>query len=161
MVIGGDAKEVAAALTAGAKKAGLLSEDKTAAAVKDMEDPLAVGVFSVGKGIVDGFKLMERQTPAPTFSTTVARPGAAAGPKPDEKPPEMPKLSKRAEKTIEDAAKAVDALPPTVLSLGRTPDGLTLEVKQTGLKSVSVKVIDLFVHASLDRVVEMQSPMGP
>ncbi len=161
VVIGPDRKEVVAALAAGARKEGLLGDDKTAAAVKDLEDPLAVGVFSLGKGIVDVFKLVERQTPAPAFTTAVAGPGPAPVPKPEEKPPAPPQLSKRAEKTIADAAKAVDALPPTVFSLGHTPDGLTLEIKQTGLKGVSVKVIDLFIHSSLDRVVEMQSPARP
>ena len=77
------------------------------------------------------------------------------------KPPEPPKLSKRAEKTIADAARAVDALPPTVFSLSRTPDGLTLELKQSGLKSVSVQVIDLFVNSSLERVLETQNPLRP
>jgi len=151
VVIGPDRKEVAAALAAGAKKTGLLGEDKTAAAVKDLEGPLAVGVFSLGKGIVEIFKQVER--PAPTFRPDLPPPPGAG-----DKPPEAPKMSKRAEKTIEDAAKAVEPLPPTVLSLGRTPDGLTLEIKQTGLKGVSVKVIDLLINSSLDRTLEMRNP---
>ena len=153
LVIGPDRKEVAAALTAGAKKAGLLGEEKTAAAVKALEDPLAVGVFSLGKGIVEIFKQVER--PVQAFRPV---PGPLPPPGGGDQPPEAPKMSKRAEKTIEDAAKAVEPLPPTVLSLGRTTDGLTLEIKQTGLKGVSVKVIDLLINASLDRMLEMQNP---
>ncbi len=156
LVIGPDRKAVVAALAAGAKKAGLLGEEKTAAAVKNLEDPLAVGVFSLGKGIVEIFKAVERPIAAPRPAIGPVPPPLP--PAPGDKPPEAPKMTKRAEKTIEDAAKAVEPLPPTVLSLGRTPGELTLDIKQTGLKGVSAKVIDLLINSSLDRVVEMQGP---
>ena len=162
VVIGPDPKEVAAALTAGAKKAGLLGDDKTAAAVKDVPDPLAVGVFSLGKGIVEVFKETERQGAAPAL-TAVGGPAPPAPPPsaPGDKPPEAPKMSKRAEKTVADAAKAVESLPPTVVGIGRTPEGLTLDLRQSGLKSVSVKLIDLWVNATLERMLERQNPPRP
>ena len=62
LVVGADPKEVASALSAGAKKAGLLGEEKTAATLKGMEDSAVVGVCSPAKGIVDLFKQMERQS---------------------------------------------------------------------------------------------------
>ena len=130
MVVGADRKEVAAALKAGAKKEGLLGEEKTAAALKGVEDSAAVAVFSPAQGIVELFKQMERP-PAVMAAPAFVKPGGSCVPPPPPKPADEqpPKLSLRAEKTIADAAKAVESLPPTVLSLSRRADGLTLEMR--------------------------------
>jgi hypothetical protein len=164
LVVGADRKEVAAALNAGVKKEGLLGEEKTAAALKGVEDSTALAVFSPAKEIVELFKQMERP---PTVMAAPAFPkGAVPAPRPlplpvpkaaDDQPP---KLSPRAEKTIANAAKAVESLPPTVLSISRKADGLTLEMRQAGLKNTTRRLIDLGIDAALDRLLEQQKPNG-
>ncbi len=111
-----------------------MGEEKTAAALKGTEDSAAVAVFSPAKGIVDLFKQMERP-PTVTAATPLGKPSRThtlPPPPPVVKPADEqpPKLSLRAEKTIADAAKAVESLPYTVLSPSMEPDGLTLEVRQ-------------------------------
>ncbi len=59
-----------------------------------------------------------------------------------------------------DAAKIVESLPPAVLSLSRKPEGLTLEMRQTGLKTTTSRLIDLWIDAALERVIEQQKPAG-
>jgi hypothetical protein len=162
VVVGADRKAVAAALKAGAKKEGLLGEEKTATALKGAEDSAAVAIFSPAQGIVELFKQMERPptvTAAPAFvKPGLAVPAPPPAPKPaDEQPP---KPSLRAEKTIADAAKAVESLPPTVLSLSRRADGLTLEMRQSGLKNTTSRLIDLWIDAALDRLIEQQKQNG-
>ncbi len=80
-MVGDNQKEVAAALKAGAKKAGLLGEEKTAAALKGAEDSAVVVVFSTAEGIVEMARQMERTptviAPAP-LGKVIAAPGACA-----------------------------------------------------------------------------------
>ncbi len=163
LVVGVARKEVAAALKAGAKKDGLLGEEKTAAALKGTEDSAAVAVFSPAKGIVDLFKQMERP-PTVTAAPPLGKPAAPvpAPPPPVVKPADdqPTKLSLRAEKTIADAAKAVESLPYTVLSLKHGADGLTLEVRQSGLKNTTSRLVDLWIDAALERLLEQQKPNG-
>jgi hypothetical protein len=166
LALGGDRKEVTAALNAGGKKAGLLSEEKTVAALKGAEDSAALVVFSPAKGIVDLFKQLEqpptvmaappfvRVAPAPAPLPPIAKPA----PKQADGPP--PKLSLRAEKTIADAAKVVESLPPSVLNLSRNATGLTLEMRQAGLRNTASRLIDLAIDAALDRLLEQQKPNG-
>ena len=157
VVVGSDGKEVAAALNAGAKKEGLLSDEKTAAAIKDFQDPQTLAVVSVGKGVVEWFRQREEGPVAPPFTVVTPNP-----PVPPDKPPadQPPKLSKRAEQTIADVKKAVEPLPPAVIGLSRTPDALTLEARQTGLKGVTNKVIDLWVESGLEHILESMKPTG-
>ncbi|HBI41623.1 MAG TPA: hypothetical protein DDY78_02040 [Planctomycetales bacterium] len=167
LAVGPDRKEVAAALNVGAKKEGLLGEEKTVAALKGLEDSAAVAVFSSAKEIVDLFKQMERAPSvmaAPPFAkVAVPAPRPLAPPpglNPNDKPADdkPPRLSKRAEKTIADAVKAVESLPPTVLSLSHKADGLTLEIRQSGLRNTTSRLIDLLIDATLERLLEQQKP---
>ena len=164
LVVGADPKEVASALSAGVKKAGLLGEDKTATALKGKEDSTVVGVFSTARGIVDLFKQMEQPSTMvvvrPAVRVIAAVPGAPAAPpaKPAAKP-EVKPLSLRAEKTIADAAKAVESLPPTVLNLRRKGDAVTVEMRQSGLRNTTRRLIDLAIDGALDRLLE-QKPNG-
>jgi hypothetical protein len=163
LAVGVNRKEVAAALNAGAKKEGLLGEEKTAGALKGLEDSAVVAVFSSAKEIVELFKQMERAPSviaAPPFAR-VAVPAPLAPPIPKPADDQPPKLSKRAEKTIADATKAVESLPPTVLSLSRKADGLTLEIRQSGLKNTTSRLIDLWIDATLERLLEQQKPVVP
>jgi hypothetical protein len=159
LVVGADRKEVAAALNAGAKKAGLFGEEKTVTALKGTEDSAVLAVFSPAKGIVELFKQMERPPAvmaAPAFPKGVVPPPPA----PKLANDQPPKLSARAEKTIADAAKVVESLPPTVLSISRKADGITLEMRQSGLKNTTSRLIDLGIDAALDRLLEQQKPNG-
>ena len=152
VAIGSDKQEVAAALDAGAKKQGLLGDEKTAAAVKGVEEPQALAVTSAGRAVIEYFRLRE-QAPAPNSFTPVAPnppPGPAIKPPADQ----PPKLSRRAEQTIADVTKAVGPLSPAVFSLKREPDALTLEARQAGLRGVSNKLIDLWIESGMDRIVE-------
>ena len=152
LIIGADRKQVAAALNAGAKREGLISEEKTATVLKGVEDSAAVAVFASAKGIVELFKQMERSPTvmaAPPFAKVappIVAPLPPPGPKPADEAP--PKLSLRAEKTIADAAKAVESLPPAVVSISHKADGLTLELRQSGLKHTTSRLIDLWIDAS-------------
>jgi hypothetical protein len=164
LAVGVDRKEVAAVLKAGLKKEGLFGEEKTAAALKGAEDSAIVALFSSAKGIVDLFEQMERPPAviaAPPFAKPVAPVPAPAPPHGPKASDDQPlKLTLRAEKTIADAAKAVAALPPTVLSLNCGRDGLTLEVRQSGLKNTTSRLIDLWIDAALERLIEQQKPNG-
>ena len=155
VVVGGDKKGVAAALNAGAKKDGLLADEKTAAAVKGLEDPDALAVLSVGEGVVELFRLRELTPVAVQPFTVPVPPGV--GPNP---PAAAPKLSPRAEQTVADVRKVIEPLPPAVFGLSRKPEALTLEARQTGLKGVVNKLVDLWIESGMERVVEQMKGAG-
>ena len=152
MAAGSDRKEVVAALNAGAKKEGLLGDEKGAAAVKDLVDPQALAVLSSGKAVAEAFRQRELAPAVQQFTPAPAIPPAG----PADKPPadQPPKLSKRAEQTIADVKKAVEPLPPAVFSLKREPGALTLEARQAGLKGVTNKLIDLWIESGMERILE-------
>jgi hypothetical protein len=148
LVVGADKKRVAAALAAGEKKKGLLGDDKAAAAVKDLDSPLGVAVVSVGRLAAAELKAEEL--------TTTDRFGPAPALPPGEKPKPPPpmKLSERAKKSLDEMRKAVEPLPPAVFGLGRTADGVRLDLKLTGLKDAAPRAIDVWVDAQLERMLE-------
>ena len=158
VVVGPDKTEVVAALNAGAKKAGLLGDEKAAAAIKDVVDSQALAVVSVGKGVVEWFRRRELAPVTTPFAPVAPNPPPGPGDKPPADQP--PRLSKRAEQTIADVQKVVGPLPPTVVSLKREPEALTLEARQAGLKGVTNKLIDLWIESGMDRIVEAMKGAG-
>ncbi len=151
VVVGSDSKEVVAALNGGAKKEGLLGDEKAAAAIKDLGDVQALAVLSSGNAVVEAFRQRELAPAVQQFTPVAPNPPPA----PTDKPPaEQPKLSKRAEQTIADVKKVVEPLPPAVFSLKREPDALTLEARQAGLKGVTNKLIDQWIESGMERILE-------
>jgi hypothetical protein len=144
LVLGTDPKLVAQGLTGGSKKAGLLGEAKVAAALKDVNDVQLVGVWSLG-GTMTAIANSEGT------GREIRKPGPPGGapPPPDKNPkpkPEEDPLSK-------DFLKASDSLPPAVISLVRKPEGMTLQVRQPGLKGFSAKAITYVIETSLKRAL--------
>jgi hypothetical protein len=158
LVLGPDRNRVALALTAGGKKEGLLGEARVADAVKALDRPVALGVASLGQGLVRLFKMsvgapVDQQRVAP-----VAAPPPPGGPPAAEKKP--PKVPEEVEKAARELAKVVEPLPPAVFGLTRKPDSLTLEVRQTSLRRVSARVINVWVEGSLQRAFRGQGMPG-
>ena len=56
-------------------------------------------------------------------------------------------------KLSKDLAKVTEALPPAVLTMERKPDQVRLVIRQTNLKSVSVRVVNRFVEASIEKLL--------
>jgi hypothetical protein len=143
LVVGMDGKRVALALTAGSKKGGLLGKAKVAAAVKNLKEPVVLGVVSLGHSL-------------PLLLPEIASPNIRRIPMPKGGPPPAPKrpaeLDSIAAKLCKDMDKATEALPPGILTLERKPDHLTLRLRQPGLKGVTAKVITLFVESTLEQV---------
>jgi hypothetical protein len=145
LVLGPSSARVANALTVGGKKQGVLGEAKVAAALKDLDGPIAVGVGSLGRGVIELF----REGHAPGGRNDL---GPKA--KKDERPapPAPDKLPDYAEKAVAALTKLFEPLPPTVVTLDRKADSLVLQMRQPGLKSVSAKLIDIVVDTALQRL---------
>jgi hypothetical protein len=141
-VVGMNGKDIADSLTAGSKKAGLLGDAKTAAALKEVGNSSIVGLLPLSAGL-PGITPMESQS---RRFAPVAPGGAPPPPKKPTVDPIRVKLGK-------DIAKATESLPPGTLTLERTPDQMTLVFRQPNLKFVSAKIVDLLVESSLERIL--------
>jgi hypothetical protein len=152
LVLGMDGKRVALALSGGAKKGGLLGEAKVAAAIKDLKEPVALGVVSIGHALP--LMLPEPRDLGPKIIRKGDKEQSPQRPKrPAELDPLVAKLSK-------DLAKATEALPPAILTLERKPEHVTLRMRQPGLKGIMAKVITLYMESTLERVNKSR-PGGP
>jgi hypothetical protein len=192
LVLGQDRKLVAEALAGGAKKEGLLGEEKVAAAIKDLDEPVAVGVGSLGQmllgtlvyGIGSGrpaeLKFIEVKPggdapppiekekapvkdPAPVKRAPAPAKGAALRAEArefvleaqdDERAPGAGPAAGAEDKAVQDLMKVIEPLPPIVISLTRKPDTLVLEVRQTGLKTMSAKLINVLLDLGVQRVLQ-------
>jgi hypothetical protein len=150
LVLGPDRKRVALALTAGGKKEGLLGEARVADAVKALDRPVALGVASTGQGLVQLFKTSLGAPRDDRRFASVAAPPPPGGRPAEKKPAKVPE---EVEKAARELAKVVEPLPPVVLSLARNPDALILEARQTSLRRVSARVINLWVEAALQQAI--------
>jgi hypothetical protein len=147
LVLGPDRKRVAEALAAGARKQGLLGEAKVAAALQDVDaSAVAVGVVPPERSLTELFTYLG--TPAPVMKR-VGPPGAPA-PAP---PPPRKEAPPGLEKSLKDLRKAVEPLPPLVFSLSRQPESVVLELRQTGLRRVAPRVLDVWVESILQRTL--------
>jgi hypothetical protein len=156
LVLGVDAKVVAQALADGSKKAGLLGDAKVAEAVKEVNEAQLVGVWSLGRSL-SAFVNFQ--------GTGVARPVRPGGP-----PPDKDAKPKSGENSLtKQFLKDSDSQAPAVISLVRKPEGLTLQVRQPGLKGFSAKAISYVVETALRRSVgaddgrslEVSDPVPP
>jgi hypothetical protein len=141
LVLGTDLKLVALALTGGSKKAGLLGEARVAAAIKEVNDAQLVGVWSMGRTLT---ALTNAQRPG-----GIRKVGPGGGPPPDKDPKTKPADDPLGKEFL----KASESLPPAVISLVRKPEGLTLQIRQPGLKGFSAKAITYLVETELKRAV--------
>jgi Protein of unknown function (DUF3352) len=156
VVVGGDAARVVAALKSGSKKTGLLSEAKYATALKEADGSITVGVVLLGSAIVSYFKDQESNQ---NQMAVPLRPNAPGGQPPA---PPAPKLNDRAAKAVKELTQIVEPLPPLLFSLNRKDDAVVLEARQLGLKTVSTKLIDLWIDSALERQGErMGRNFGP
>jgi hypothetical protein len=155
-VLGLDATRVAASLKCGSKKTGMVSEAKYAAAVKEVDGSVAVGVVSVSSAIAGYFRWLELDQGGARFNKVAPPPGGPPPGGPGDVPPVAPKLSDRAEKAVKELAKVLEPLPPVVFSMNRKEDTLVFEARLTGLKAVSTKLIDQWVDSALERQLERQ-----
>ena len=140
LVLGLDAAETAEALTAGAKKAGLLADAKTAAAIKEAGDASIVGVVPLSSVL----PLLLPDESARRMQMK-AGPGGPPAPPPKGTDPTTVKLTK-------DLAKVMEPLPPATLAIERKADQVTLVIRQPNLKLVSAKVVTHLVDATLEKM---------
>jgi hypothetical protein len=153
LALGTEAKRVAEALGAGAKRSGLLGEEKMAAALKELDHPVTVGVADLGRGFVELARVLHPPAPAANI-------GGKQLLAPARQPDGM-------EKIIGDLTKALQPLPPVVVSLSRQPESLILEVRQNSLRRVSTKLLNVWVDSALDRMsrrmagINVPAPAAP
>jgi hypothetical protein len=143
LVFGMTGETTSAALASGVKKAGLLADGKTAAALKEVGDASVVGVLPL-------HTLLPMIIPEESGGRfrAAAVPVGAAPP-----PPKPAVVSPFKIKLAKDLAKASESLPPAILTLERKPEEVTLVMRQTNLKAASAKLIDAVVNASLERLL--------
>ena len=141
LVLGTDAKQVAQALAGGAKKEGLLGDTKVAAAMKEVNDSQLIGVWSLGRSMT---AIMNSEQHG-----GIRKVGPGGGPPPDKGPKPKPED----DPLTTDFLKASDSLPPAVISLVRKPEGMTLQIRQPGLKGFSAKAITYLIETGLKRSV--------
>jgi hypothetical protein len=161
LVIGPDRQRVSEALAAGRKKAGLAGEEPVAAGVKELSDPTAVGVASLGGALVELYKESERWASPRIMGGPTPPPGAGVPPGgiPASKV-EPGKLSESAQKRAQELTRAFQPLPPLVFGLTRQPDSLTLTVRQPQLRRASARAIDLWVESALERAARRRIDGG-
>jgi hypothetical protein len=147
VVLGPTKDAVAAALAGGAKGGGLLGETKVAAALKGTDDATVVGTWSLGETLLALYS-----SSAPTRPGTV-KPSAPPG---GDVKPAKEKADEGAQ-LVKEMRQAMAPLPPAVLTLTRKNDVVVLELKQTGLKTVSAKAINVLIDAAAR---EIKSPRG-
>src|SRR5207245_6638074 len=87
LVIGQDRKQVAAALTGAAKKEGLLAEEKVATAIKTVEAPIVLGIWSAGPTLAQAVTEAIGSRSRPGFAEKPLPPGVGGG----DPPPAPPK----------------------------------------------------------------------
>ena len=139
LVLGQDRDAVAEALVSGAKKEGLLSNAKVAAAVKNLDEPVVVGITPLENSF------WRCPKPAGCSSAVVPKEEWAALPN------RRPRISRgETHPGLDQGCRAVAACH---LTLVRKPDRLVLEVRQPGLKSVSAPVINGVIDSLLQRFV--------
>lgn len=153
VVFGTDRKAVVASLTAMEKKAGLFGEPKFAESLKKFDGPIILGTWSLGESIVQALDWERSMKPAQ--AKMPAPPGGAPVPAP--KPGEKDDSD---EKYIKDLLKAVEPLPPATIAVMRKKDTLSLEIRQSNLKSVSAKLINIVVDATLERLIKGKGVLG-
>lgn len=146
LVVGQTGQSVAGALTAGAKKGGLLAEARMAAAIKDLPDASLVGVLSLGS-LFAFVTPLEAQSPRGV-------PVPPGGPK---LPPQPKRVHPVRAKLTKELLRICDSGPPAVLTVERKPEQVTLVLRQANLRSFSVKLVSAIVHASIE---QMLSPDG-
>jgi hypothetical protein len=150
LVLGPTKAGVAATLSGGVKSGGLLGEAKVAAELKDTGDAQVVGAWSIPESLM-ALMVMEGGTGRGRVETKPALPPGA--PPAPENPKE--KEASGGDKLVKEMRQAVAPLAPAVVTLTRKNDSVVLEVKQSGLKTVSAKAINVLVDAA---VREMLAP---
>lgn len=138
LVLGPTKEGVAAALVGGAKGGGVAAE------LKDTGDAQVVGAWSIPETLIALWKAGTGHAVAAT------KPGLPPPPL----PPGAPKDNEQngGDKVVKEVRQAVAPLSPAVVTLTRKGDLVVLEVKQTGLKTVSVKAINVLVDAAAREV---------
>ncbi len=145
LVLGQERRVVARALVDSGKQGGLLGQEAVAATLRDVHDPFAVAVWPVGKTLLQMFALRwSAAAPAP----------AAGGPVPAPPPPAVPgggtSVSASDEKLMQEFTRALDPVPPLVISLTREPGRLSLHLHQPDLRGTATQVINVLIQGSLN-----------
>jgi hypothetical protein len=158
LVLGQDPKFVAGALAGGAQKKGLLAEAKVAQAIKEVQKPVAVGVWSLGQSLTGLVRSDRDYHPRRRYyKEEIEPPSRKEGGerKGDDRTGQLEKLAQGYRKVVDRHARemeqAVEALPPMVLSVVRQPDRLTLQMRQGRLRDASAKVLGVLVGWQLER----------
>jgi hypothetical protein len=138
LVVGLGPKRVAAALAAGAEKQGQLSDRRVGDALKSVDGALAAGVLTADRALVELVREVNNPRALPRFGPRLPR----------ELLPH-PKEGEELARLLKETAAAAEALPPGVMSLTRKEDTFILEMRQPGLRSVSAKVVTVWVEAGL------------
>jgi hypothetical protein len=152
LVLGPTKQGVAAALAGGAKGGGLLGEAKVAAALKDTGDAQVVGTWSLPETILAMIESGPGRAPATKWS---APPPGAGG-----APPPTGKEKEGGEKLVKELRRAVEPLPPAVVTLTREDNLVVLEAKQASLKTVSARAINVLIDAAVRQIMEPHSAVG-
>jgi hypothetical protein len=137
VVFGTDAKLVAEGLNGLSKKSGLFGDEKIASAVKEVDDAQLIGVWSLSRGAVSMVNQMDG-----TGRVRPVRPGD---------PPAKPEPKAGEDPLTKDFLKATEGMPPTIISIKRKPDSLTVLARQPALKAIAGKTIDYIVQGGMER----------
>jgi hypothetical protein len=143
LVVGPDKTRVAESLILAGKKAGTLTDVRVSAALKGLNDPVAVGVVSLAQPLAARFK--SSITPVqPRYKFKGSKDG------PPRKPAPM-KTPEYVEKGAKDMAKALSTLAPLVFSMERKTNTITLEVRQAEVRRAAGRAINVWVEGELQR----------
>lgn len=138
LALGPDRDAVASSLHAATRKQGLMSQDKVASAMQELEESVFLGVGSLGILVLQGMQSLGLVTeqrfqiapPVPRKEAPAAAP----------------------DKVVAAYSKAMAALPPLVLTIHRRPEQIHLSVRQPGLKLAAPRILDLWVEMVLSRL---------
>jgi hypothetical protein len=144
LVIGQSSQAVADALTAGAKKAGLLGETRTSTALKEAPDASLVGVLSLGS-------LLAFMTPLEAETRLLVAP-APVPPGAPKAPPQSKRIHPVRAKLTKELIRVCESAPPAVLTVERKPEHVTMMLRQANLRMISAKLVNGIVDATLERM---------
>jgi hypothetical protein len=152
LVLGPHADPVAQSLAAGANKKGWLANEKSAARIKELNEPLALVVARPVSGILAGLMMPVHGSGK---GGEIKKSGKEAGPPPGGKEGgiQVEVVDVAPSKEFAQVKKELEKLlakeEPLVLSITRKDDRLQEEIKIGGLKPLVAKLTDLLIEHHL------------
>lgn len=137
-------RETAASLSAASRKKDLLSEERFQASLADKKNPLLLGVGSTRQVL---HQLLKSSPSHPAVNPRPI-PAPPVGP-----PPEIKPQDNGAQKALAQLDVILADLPLTLGTLQRQEDALTLEIRQSGLRTVAPRAINLMLETAVELAI--------